>query len=241
MEKIFCFHINDCPIIVRVSVEKKYHFSFECLYPFLCINSSYFNENYDFFKDFNVIRTCLYHIFKTLINLQRLESENVGQKDKIGYLRNLDLETSKIISYDLCKSLCRTILSSNQLFYIRKTDKTKELISLFSILHNSGLRDMIFFIDSDKCYLDYDVDSLKEENFSEWLRLLLTEFYFSKRDITNIPTYSRIELFNKMSHGNKLKMYKIHRNTKAFMYFDDLLKSWNIKFCRFFFLSIRVK
>ncbi len=92
--QIYFFFIHEHAFMVKISIESRYFFSFECLYPFAGIPGNYFNENISFFEDSSVelikavVFTNLIGFLKVyqsrndIINELRLRKIDV-QKDKI--------------------------------------------------------------------------------------------------------------------------------------------------------------
>lgn len=224
MKKIFCFYVNNCPFVVKVSMEGKHSFDYECLYPFTGIKSTYFNEEFDFFKRQGLIKICIESVFHTIQHLKETESES--SKSRISYLKNLEGLHSVVLSKDLYETIQNNILANNQLTYIKKIDCAEEIIYLYEIIFNSTIKKVNFYTDADIHLASENLEEMKIANYKEWLRQCVTCFYFIRNHSKEPTDTFRNRLFWKMASQKKLSMLQKKINSNNESYFDDLLQIW---------------
>lgn len=205
-------------------MEGKHSFDYECLYPFAGIKSTYFNEDFDFFKNQRKIKICLESVFHTIHRLKEIESEN--SKIRINYLKNLEGIHAVVLSKDLFEYLENIILTHHHLICIKKTEGIEESSYLYETIYDSTIKDINFYTDSNKLLTSENLEIIKKENFQEWLRQFLTEFYFIRNYNTEPSNHYRNLLFAEITGQKKLSMFKKKINTNNESYFDDLLQLW---------------
>ena len=224
MQKIFCFYVNSCPFVVKILMEDKHSFDYECLYPFTGIKSTYFNEDFDFFKRQGLIKICIESVFHTIQHLKEIESES--SKTRISYLKNLEGLHSVVLSKDLYETIQNNILANNQLTYIKKIDCAEEIIYLYEIIFNSTIKEANFYTDTHKHLTSENLEEMKTVNYKEWLRQCITDFYFIKNYSKQPTDTFRNILFGKITSQKKLNMFQKKINSSSESYFDDLLQIW---------------
>jgi len=239
MKKIFCLYAFDCPIIVEVTIDKKYYFDYECLHPYTNIKSTYFNENDNFLVDHHSIKIILENIF-CMIDLLTKESSRVmltGVDDSniidarltslfLALLNNeLHKFDHRLLSIDIIRNLPELLR-----YKLNSTSKREEVCEMYRLILKSKAHTVYFFKKSKtfcEVSLPYKIlEFVKFGNYHDWLRNAVTDFYFSYHETKDNPAEQRLSQFNQIDNQLKLELYLKMINEKKFTYYDDLLKIW---------------
>ena len=252
--QIYFFFIHEQAFMVKINIESRYYFSFECLYPFAGIPGNYFNENISFFEDSSVelikavVFTNLIGFLKVyqsrndIVNELRLRKIDV-QKDKINkeIINHIqDQYSSEFISkhtFDKLTEFTAQYIRFKTLSY-QNLDNTSIIEEKLEMIASRALKEGI----SEIFFFNYDTDlftgsrcsmkiNLQKSDFPE--DLLLQELFRwmytapenTKKENPFLKDYFT-EKFLSFSQQKQLSLFLYCNVDKSLFLYNNAIKTW---------------